>query len=141
TYNYHLVSSSIAINAGTSPGIANSGFPLAPDKEYLHTADVVSRLSSGAIDIGAFEFSPPLGINEVSDLKNEFQYWMHDGTITCATSLQSVVIYIYDMTGRLVLSQKIGQGISIIDFKEFAKGVYIIKEVTDSEVMSGKFVR
>lgn len=141
TYNYHLVSSSIAINAGTSPGIANSGYALTPDKEYLHPADVVSRISSGTIDIGAFEFSPPLGINEVSDLKNQFQYWIHDGTITCATSLQSVVIYIYDMTGRLVFSQKIGQGISLIDFKEFPTGVYIIKEVTDSEVVSGKIVR
>ena len=74
-------------------------------------------------------------------MKNEFQYWIHDGTITCATSLQSVVIYIYDMTGRLLLSQKIGQGISLIDFKKFPTGVYIIKEVTDTEVVSGRFVR
>lgn len=141
TYNYHLISSSIAINAGTSPGVANSGYALTPDKEYVHPADVVSRISSGAIDIGAFEFSPPLGINEVSDLKNQFQYWIHDGTITCATSLNSVDIYIYDVTGKLVLSKKIGQGISLIDFKSFPTGVYIIKEVTGSEVMSGKFVR
>jgi len=141
TYNYHLTAGSIAINAGTNPGIANSGFPLTADKEYFHPIDWVTRTTTGAIDIGAFEFAPPVFVNELSDLKNEFQYWMHDGTITCATSLSSVVIYIYDMTGRMVLSQKVGQGISLIDFKNFPTGVYIIKEVTDSEMLSGKFVR
>ena len=141
TYNYHLTSGSIAINAGTNPGISNAGFSLTADKEYVHVADSATRVASGVIDIGAFEFLLPVGINELSDLKNEFHYWIYDGTITCASSLHAVDIYIYDMTGRLVLSRKIGQGISQIDFKNFPIGVYILKETTDTEVVSGKFVR
>ena len=66
---------------------------------------------------------------------------MHDGTVTCATSLHSVDIYIYDVTGKLLLTKKIGQGISVIDFKDFPAGVYILKGVTGSEVVTGKFVR
>ncbi|MBL0329756.1 MAG: T9SS type A sorting domain-containing protein [Bacteroidetes bacterium] len=141
SYDYHLIPSSIAVNSGTNPGLANSGFPLTPDKEYSHPANEILRLISGTIDIGAHEFSIPIGINEVSDLKNEFHYWMHDGTVTCATSLHSVDIYIYDVTGKLLLTKKIGQGISVIDFNGFPAGVYILKGVVGSEVVSGKFVR
>ncbi len=141
TYDYHLLPASIALNAGTNPGIANSGYVLTPDKQYLHPAGYAARVSSGVIDIGAFEFAAPLSINQSLDLKNEFQYWIHDGTITCATSFHSVDVSIYDMTGRLVLSKTIGQGISVIDFKDFPNGAYVIRQAAGSEVQSGRFIR
>jgi hypothetical protein len=140
TYNYYLTAGSGAINAGINPGVSNGGYVLTPSNEYLHPIDSTLRANSGAIDIGAFEFSPPLGMNEVSNLKNEFHYWIYDGIITCAASSHSADIYIYDITGRLLISEKAGRGITQINFNDFPHGIYIIKEVTDTETRAGKFI-
>ncbi|HIA37838.1 MAG TPA: PKD domain-containing protein [Flavobacteriales bacterium] len=58
-YDYGLMSSSIAIDAGTDPGFAGT-YALLPQYEYLHTADLTLRNTSGAaIDIGAYEYIFP----------------------------------------------------------------------------------
>jgi hypothetical protein len=54
-YNYHLTSTSPAINAGTTPGTVN-GFNLAPMYEYVDQLQLQTRPVNGQIDIGAFEF-------------------------------------------------------------------------------------
>ncbi|HIA36679.1 MAG TPA: T9SS type A sorting domain-containing protein, partial [Flavobacteriales bacterium] len=58
-YDYGLMSSSIAIDAGTDPGFVGT-YALLPQYEYLHTADLTLRTTSGAaIDIGAYEYIFP----------------------------------------------------------------------------------
>jgi|GEM_PF-2011093 len=60
-YDYHLTSTSAAINAGSDPG-TGAGINLAPAYQYLHSVNRESRPVSGVIDIGAYEFgtvSPP----------------------------------------------------------------------------------
>ena len=55
-FDYHLTSSSPAIDAGANPGSAN-GFSLTPVFEYVHPARGEGRVTTGAaIDIGAYEF-------------------------------------------------------------------------------------
>jgi hypothetical protein len=54
-YDYHLTSSSPAINAGTAPGTVN-GYDLTPVYEYLDPLSLQPRPADGPIDIGAYEF-------------------------------------------------------------------------------------
>jgi hypothetical protein len=138
-YDYHLTAGSPAINTGTSPGLSGTGLALTPDKEYSHIANFVTRTASGPIDRGAFEFLMPVGITEPASAENEFDSWICDGTITCASSLQSVEVCVYEMTGKLVLSQKVGKGITQIDCRSLPAGVYILRESTG--LRTKKFVR
>jgi hypothetical protein len=54
-YDYRLISSSPAIDAGIDPGSAND-FPLAPQWQYVHVARKEKRTAVGTLDIGAYEF-------------------------------------------------------------------------------------
>ena len=54
-YDYHLVASSPAIDAGTNPGTVN-GVALTPVYQYTGLSGV-ARPVKGALDIGAFEYS------------------------------------------------------------------------------------
>jgi hypothetical protein len=55
--NYQLTGASPAINAGSNPGIEN-GFSLAPEYEVVAGGRRMARPTSGALDIGAYEFAP-----------------------------------------------------------------------------------
>ncbi len=53
-YDYRLTMGSAAVNAGVDPGMAG-GFSLSPTNEYVHPRSTVTRMSVGAIDVGAYE--------------------------------------------------------------------------------------
>lgn len=67
-YDYHLLSSSGAINGGTNPGTAGT-FSLTPVYEYVHTANMANRIVNAQIDMGAHEFGTSTGI-ENSEREN-----------------------------------------------------------------------
>jgi hypothetical protein len=72
TYDYNLISSSVAINAGSDPDSVGN-FSLKPQFEYLHTANSVQRLFSGsAMDVGAYEYISSSGVsNTIAILNNK----------------------------------------------------------------------
>lgn len=140
-YDYHLAAGSGAINAGTSAGTASNGYSLTASLEYVHPASNAVRNVSGTIDIGAHEYTAATGVNEISTLQNEFQYWMGEENIICATSLSFLQVNIFDMNGRKIIAQKISKGNSAIDVKSLAKGIYIIEAISGDQVVSGKFIR
>ena len=59
-YDYHLVAGSPAIGAGADPG-ADGTFSLSPAFQYVHPACAEGRVTTGAIDIGAYEFGGGTG--------------------------------------------------------------------------------
>lgn len=56
-YDYHLLSSSPALNAGSDPGMAGT-IDLQPFFEYLHPLQTVPRPLAGIPDAGAYEYDP-----------------------------------------------------------------------------------
>lgn len=61
-YDYHLLSTSPAINAGADPGSDGTFGSLTPAFQYVHPACAEGRVSVGVIDIGAYEFGGGTGI-------------------------------------------------------------------------------
>ncbi len=55
-YNYAINAGSLAINGGIALGLVNS-YSLIPDKAYQHPLFFTTRIISGAIDIGAYEYN------------------------------------------------------------------------------------
>ena len=60
-YDYHLTSTSSAINGGADPG-SNGTFSLSPVFQYVHPACAEGRTLVGTLDIGAYEFNGGTGI-------------------------------------------------------------------------------
>ena len=60
-YDYHLLAGSPAIGAGVDPG-SDGAFSLVPAFQYVHPACAEGRVTSGVIDIGAYEFGGGTGI-------------------------------------------------------------------------------
>lgn len=58
-YNYKLLATSPAINAGTALSNA-SGYSLVPTLEYVHPVNAESRVIIATIDCGAYEYVAPL---------------------------------------------------------------------------------
>lgn len=56
-YDYHLLSSSPALNLGTAPGMAGT-IDLHPQYEYVHPLQLVNRPLAGLPDAGAYEYDP-----------------------------------------------------------------------------------
>ena len=54
-FDYHLVSTSPAIDAGRDPGTANE-MSLSPTAQYVHKAKSEVRPTVGRVDIGALEY-------------------------------------------------------------------------------------
>lgn len=61
-YNYHLKSTSIAIDAGINITKTIKGYPLKPDLMYKDTCQLEIRINTSIPDIGAFEYLNPLDI-------------------------------------------------------------------------------
>lgn len=59
-FDYHLLESSMAVNAGVDPG-EGDGFDLTPTDQYLHPAALEPRPVDGALDIGAYEWGEVTG--------------------------------------------------------------------------------
>jgi len=57
-FDYHLVSTSPAIDAGRDPGSANE-MSLSPTAQYVHKARSEARPTAGRLDIGALEYVKP----------------------------------------------------------------------------------
>jgi len=66
SFDFHLTSASPGsiLNAGVAPGTSSSGYALTPTNEYVYDAQTQARSSSGALDIGAFEY----GSGSLADL-------------------------------------------------------------------------
>ena len=140
-YDYHLTAGSQAINAGINAGNTSNAFSLTPVLEYSHPANDTTRNNTGAIDIGAYEFTAATGVNTAADLKSEFQYWVAEENLIIATSIPVMIMNIYDSFGRKIITEKIHSGISHVDISNLSRGVYFFEASAGQGSVSGKFFR
>ncbi len=59
-FDYHLTSTSPAINKGIEPGVTSDGYDLKPTNEYVHPRNKKTRVIHESIDVGAFEYNIPV---------------------------------------------------------------------------------
>ncbi len=136
-FNYHLLSTCSAINNGINPGMANT-FSLTPEFEYQDTAESISRVVNGQIDIGAHEFGTPSTTNSIST-ENYFSVYPNPSNgifflENIFSKTGNTKIEIYNPVGEIIYcivnaEQKIN-----IDFEIIPSGIYFLK------IESGNFI-
>ncbi len=134
-YDYHLLSTSAAINNGTMPGSANS-FSLTPAYEYVGLVNESSRFVNNAIDIGAHEYGSPA--SSVAQVNNEYAVLVYPnpakGAFTInisALGLGQAKVQLFNALGELIVEKEQVNTLDKVFFDNFnlAGGVYIIRVV------------
>jgi len=64
-FDYHIVSTSPCVDAGKAIAKSVGPYPLTPRFEYMDIASYISRVVSGQLDIGTFEYARPLSVDIV----------------------------------------------------------------------------
>lgn len=126
--------SSAAINNGTNPGVSNTAFSLSPLYMYQsHLLALLPRsITSGIIDIGAYEFSNTTGI-DLNPTQINFSVFPNPSSGQFTVSINGFDSKRkYDFEIYNILGEKIGQLIIentefIIDLTHAKKGIYFVK--------------
>jgi parallel beta-helix repeat protein len=119
--DYTLIESSPAINSGSSLG--------------TQTDDIEGNLrDDGTPDIGAYEYSDPLSINDLERINLKVYPNPVSENLYIKSKNQNINnITINDILGKQVLSKKnINNTSTTICLREFEKGLYFVKISTDS---------
>ncbi|MBK5284963.1 MAG: T9SS type A sorting domain-containing protein [Bacteroidia bacterium] len=128
-YDYHMLSSSGAVNGGTNPGFVNS-FSLSPVYEYVHTANMSLRITSAQLDIGAHEYGTATGINFTDPKNSELNIYPNpspDGTFEIASNEKFIGITITDVLGKIVFERnKIEAFILPLKINGITGGIYFV---------------
>jgi hypothetical protein len=140
-YDYHLVSSSGAINNGTNPGFANT-YSLTPVLEYLHPANNAARAVNGPLDKGAHEFGAftssagPVSTDELIVYPNP-----SSGTffIRMPAEVQDVYASIYDLYGNLIMTSQVFTGTLFLQ-PHLPRGTYLLRITRENGSVCKKLI-
>lgn len=139
-YNYELISSSILRDKGVNAGVTVSGYSLTPNMEYRHPNNAVNKDISGAIDIGAFEYIPPIGlVEEVSaerHIKISPNPFSTETILYTDRNLENALVTITNSMGQIVRIKKniYGQNI-VLQREDLPNGLYFIHIMEENQLI------
>lgn len=114
--NFHLVTGSIAIDAG----VAN----------YDYTVDLDGFTRDANYDLGAYEYNPNYVPNAVSKVDNSFDCYAYGSNVIIKGLEYGKVVNIYSITGVRMFSQKISAGALTV---ALPAGIYIVNVASSNK--------
>lgn len=127
-YDYHLLSNSVAVDAGTSVTDIVGGYLLTPDKMYRDTCNYEDRTIENSIDIGAYEYNNPLSVNEFNQ---EATFLVYPNivsqmiTVNFPTLNKPQTLQFYNTSGILVKEISMERS-GKVNVSDLANGLYLI---------------
>ncbi len=143
-YDYHLLTTSCAINKGISPGFAGA-FSLYPIFEYIHPFSKLMRANNDTIDIGAHEFGASSNIkSEPLETVVSIIYPNPAAEFITVDLIgffeQQKCLEILDMKGSLVYKLQTFERRIIIPTQQLCRGVYLLKVIMEGISSTQRFV-
>lgn len=140
--DYHLLSNSPAVDAGTAISASVAGYLMTPDKIYRDTCNFENRIIKNTIDIGAYEFNS--GSSSIEFIKsNSFSIYPNPATdyinINLASVNQLQKVQIYNSDGKLIKEEYI-MNTGEIDISDIPVGQYFIC-LKNSEIKAIKLLK
>jgi hypothetical protein len=130
-FDYHLISSSPAINVGANAGSAYS-YSLTPVWEYWHPASNVLRNTGGQLDVGAHEYQIGAGIFSFDEMDASLIVYPNPAQDNFSVSINKDAEFdakelnIYNVTGRCVCTHAIVNHTSCFVHPNFPSGIYFV---------------
>ena len=136
-YDYTLLATSPAINAGTNPGMADT-FSLTPVYEYIHPDSSIVRPVVGVLDMGTYEYGTgPLFEKNVTTTSEMLVYPNPARDVlnlSLPESIKDNVLIISNLKGELVKRVNISAGTRVVSIvtSGMSEGIYFIKAVASA---------
>jgi hypothetical protein len=138
-YDYHLLPSSIMIDAGLEISKNVLGYSLQPEFSYVDTCSFEIRVLNSSVDIGAFEFEFPLATKESASF--DFSIYPNPTSGNIAIELvENANLTVLNSIGEIVLNQKLQIGSNHIQASEWASGIYFFMIDTGYQLAFGKLI-
>ncbi len=102
---------------------------------YSSTGIYLSALSVGfSPEVIDMYYSTSVGLNEIADLKLDFQFYPNPATNEIRINLKEVSAQfrLFDVNGRLVYEDNLTQGINRVDISAISRGKYFIQLVSQN---------
>lgn len=133
-----LVNSSLVNQGGIIPASLIVLYNV--NQEYAKHTSSVTRSVSGGMDIGAYEYDLPAGIENLTEenILGVFPNPVIDELFILSTGIKSLIIY--DYRGIIVLSRD-NVSASSIDVHDLIKGVYFLEIKTSDDNKTVRFVK
>ena len=134
-YDYHLLPASFVVDHGVDLSDIVLGYPLKPTREYKDTCGFESRNTSGAIDLGAYEFVLPLGtvennLPEVNIFPNPASETIYVDFGNKSTT--GAVFRLLNVYGVVCISQYLSLANHQIDISGLNAGIYFAVIIVDN---------
>ena len=129
-YDYHIASGSPADGMGTLAGLANSGYPLVAEYEYVHPLDGILRCQQALLDAGAFE---TCGTTDVAHREDDgLRLFPNPATDQLTLMIPDAgsgnVLQVFDVQGRTVTPPLVRMGDRyLVDVSALAPGLYHLR--------------
>jgi hypothetical protein len=139
-YDYHLLSSSGAINGGTNPGSAGI-FSLSPVYEYVHAANMTNRITNAQLDRGAHEYGTTTGVENSAMGNVEINVFSNpsDGNIVVVSEKKIEEVIVSDVSGRIIIKQSTLEDKTIsISLHNFADGIYFVSVQSENKTQASR---
>ncbi|HLG35962.1 MAG TPA: T9SS type A sorting domain-containing protein [Bacteroidia bacterium] len=138
SYDYHLISSSGAINGGTNPGSAGS-FPLSPVYEYVHIANVANRIVNAQLDRGAHEYGTTTGIENSEIDFSEINIFPNpsDGNFSITSKTRIKEVMVNDVSEKNVFEENCFEAKTIsLRAENFSNGIYFVSVKSENRMLT-----
>ena len=124
-FKYQLKATSPAVDAGIALAKTVRGYTLKPVYQYLDTASYNSRPDDGKIDIGAYEYLKPGGMNSCNNEPLVAFPNPVTGRFVSLEGMNNKLYAIYTLEGRYVMGG-IVQG-NVLDLEMLPAGTYFLQ--------------
>lgn len=136
-YDYHTTALSPSVDAGKSFGFA-SGESLTPDSAYLHLASAETRINFDSIDVGAYEYVPPMATS--SQEPKALLYPNPAGSYLSVSGMGDLVGFqVFDLRGTLLAAGEMVNG--RIEIENLNSGRYFLRLNSESRTWQAQFIK
>ncbi|HPD33542.1 MAG TPA: T9SS type A sorting domain-containing protein [Candidatus Kapabacteria bacterium] len=147
-YDYHLLESSPARNAGKNPlDFSQNIYGFYPKYEYMHKASIITRTIAKVIDIGAYEFpESETAIEKESQQSFKLFPNPNNGTFSLSTNTsfdKNAKITIFNTLGQILLEMNpvlFHNNRLEFDLSNFLNGIYFLKLESNNKIIFEKFI-
>ena len=142
-FDYHLMPGSFLVDQGISIAEVVHGYALMPTLQYEDQFSFVSRPLDSSLDIGAFEYDAPLGMNNLSPVRVSLYPNPASSLLHIEVDVETIntgTLQLTNLLGEVIRQVKLLPGKNNIDVSGLSANIYFAVIQIEQEIMIRKII-